>query len=119
MGWDRPPLGDGAMLPPSVHVDGAMFPRPTLIGKSYHLVLNDALGGTFQNVSAYTHWIKLNMACPASGSAHVASNGRDMTQGTAAPPSWFRCNSALPPLGHLPSTAAPYRPPATCLSLPF
>jgi len=58
-------------------------------GKSYNLVLNDALGGVFQNTTAYTHWLKLNMVCPASGLASVAGNGRDMAQGTPPVPGWF------------------------------
>ena len=57
--------------------------------KNYHLVLNDALGGVFQNTSAYTHWLRLNLNCPASGLASIAENGRDMAQGSPAVAGWF------------------------------
>ena len=39
-------------------------------GKTYHLILNDSLGGAFQATRAYNHdnhWMKLNMVCPSSG----------------------------------------------------
>jgi len=58
-------------------------------GKSYHMILHDSLGGAFQSVQSYTHWMKLNMDC-SGGLARVAGNGVDMNQGTG-------CNcTALP-----------------------
>eukprot|EP00756_Hemistasia_phaeocysticola_P001498 Hpha_TRINITY_DN11054_c0_g3::TRINITY_DN11054_c0_g3_i1::g.92996::m.92996 len=58
-------------------------------GKTYHLILNDALGGAFQAVNAYTHWVRLNIPCDgATGLADFAS-GEDMPQGTTEQPGWF------------------------------
>jgi len=83
-------------------------------GKSYHLVLNDALGGVFQNSVAYTHWVKLNMGCvdPPSlmgtessasrrldgkKSTKASSSGINMLQGSSAKAGWFSGVGYLPP----------------------
>jgi len=67
-------------------------------GKYYHLILNDSMGGAFQNVIAFTHWVHLNMLCPAAGVANTAeAGGEDITQGTGTVPGWFNGKGYLPP----------------------
>jgi len=51
-------------------------------GKYYHLILNDSMGGPFQLYVGYTHWVHLNMLCPAAGVANLAeAGGEDIDQG--------------------------------------
>jgi len=67
-------------------------------GKSYHLMLNDCLGGAFQNASAYNHWVRLNVECPTDqGWARAADSGRDIMQGQTTIPGWFSGKGYLPP----------------------
>lgn len=67
-------------------------------GKYYHLVLSDSLGGPFQIARAYTHWVRLNMFCPADQSwAMAVDSGVDMKQGASVVPGWFEGFGYLPP----------------------
>lgn len=66
-------------------------------GKSYHLVLNDALGGAFQAESHYNHWVKLNIECTDKGWAEVEDSGVDINQGTPGIEGWYSGAGYLPP----------------------
>jgi len=68
-------------------------------GKTYHLVLNDCLGGAFQSVNAYNHWVKLNIACPEGRTwTRAEDSGENMVQTTnPAIPGWFDSTGYLPP----------------------
>jgi len=70
-------------------------------GKFYHLVLNDAMGGPFQNVQAYNHWVRLNIACGAKLGqdwTRAEDSGVDMKQSVNPPiPGWFDSMGYLPP----------------------
>jgi len=66
-------------------------------GNSYHLLMSDALGGTFQNSASYNHWLKLNLVCQQNGQATVEQNGRDVVQGSHNIPGWFSGKGYLPP----------------------
>lgn len=68
-------------------------------GKSYHLLMADALAGRFYNKS-FNHWLKLNLVCPKAdwgGQAQSLNNGRDMNQGAGNIPTWFSGKGYMPP----------------------
>jgi len=66
-------------------------------GKSYHLLMADALGGAFKTERSWNHWLKLNLVCEQNGQAKVQHNGRDMVQGTDSIPGWYSGKGYLPP----------------------
>lgn len=66
-------------------------------GKFYHLVLNDALGGAWQNSNSYFHWFKVNIACTGKGWTTTADSGTDIKQGASTIPKWFSGVGYLPP----------------------
>jgi len=66
-------------------------------GKTYHLLMSDAMGGGFQNTIAYNHWLKVNLVCEQNGQAKVENNGRDVVLGAPTIPGWYPGKGYLPP----------------------